>query len=242
MPSSTSIQMRARIILAVALLAGALATGGWWVQTRLTPPVAGWEGDGLIRVHFLANSDSPADQELKLAVRDAVIGAFGPEFSAARTREEAESLIRLRWGDIQEVAHRTVRAAGYSYPVRLELGRFSFPAVDTGLIALPAGEYQALRVIIGAGRGHNFWCVLFPPLCFGAKDGGIRLVVGKKALPTARTGANGGAGVVEAAPSPRKDQIAGPAFAPQPTPAERPLRIEWRLLSLDLALDRNKGR
>lgn len=233
MLSSTSVQTKLRISLLVAALAGVLAAGGWGVQTRLAHSAAGWEPDGLIRVHFLANSDGPADQELKLAVRDAVLGAFGSEFSAARTRPEAENLIQRRWADIQRVAQRTVHQQGYAYPVRLEFGRFSFPAIDTGAVALPAGEYEALRIVIGAGRGHNFWCVLFPPLCFGAQDGGIRVMVGEKPLSTARKGANAAAGVAEAAPMPRKDQVAGPALAGRPGQGAPPLRVEWRLWSLD---------
>lgn len=130
-----------------------------------TAPVADWTRS-VIRLHIVANSDSEADQALKRAVRDAILSEVTPLFTGTATPAEAERAILTAAPRIQAAAERVIRAAGQSDPVRLDLGRFPFPARAYGRFFLPAGEYRALRVLIGEARGANWWCVLFPPMCF----------------------------------------------------------------------------
>ena len=119
-----------------------------------------------VRLHVLANSDSAEDQALKRKVRDAILDAtvdWDATTPAEARRLAQESLPRL-----QAVAEQTVAAEGYDYPVAVEMGRTYFPTRQYDTVTLPAGNYEAVRVLIGAGEGQNWWCVLFPPLCVGA--------------------------------------------------------------------------
>ena len=142
---------------AVFLLTGALALG---TQARLA--------DRVVRLHVLANSDSEADQALKLQVRDVVLDRAEALLSQARDRTEAEALLREHLSDFQQVAAAEITAAGYDYPVSVELEDTRFPTREYDGFTLPAGEYLALRVLIGAAEGQNWWCVVFPPLCTAA--------------------------------------------------------------------------
>src|SRR5690606_19236877 len=116
----------------------------------------------LIRLHILANSNSPVDQDLKLQVRDAVLLAAQDIFNGVATKDEAKKYIHDNWDLIRETALKTIREAGFPYDVELQLGTFPFPERDYGNLSLPEGNYEALRIIIGEGKGDNWWCVLFP--------------------------------------------------------------------------------
>ena len=133
-------------------------------------PVSGEEKvyDRVIRLHVLANSDSEADQALKLAVRDRIIEVTDDLFSSARTRNEAEELATNALELIKAEAEKTVKEHGYSYPVTVELGLEDYPERDYEGLKFPAGEYLSLRVMIGNAEGQNWWCVLFPPICLSA--------------------------------------------------------------------------
>jgi stage II sporulation protein R len=120
----------------------------------------------VIRLHVIANSDSDADQALKRAVRDAILAEVTPLFTAATTRDEARTAILAASPQITAAARRVIATSGSTYPIRLELGRASFPGKAYGAVYLPAGDYEALKVMIGSGQGANWWCVLFPPMCF----------------------------------------------------------------------------
>ena len=120
----------------------------------------------IIRLHVIANSDSAADQELKRNVRDAVLACVREIVKDSGNIKETESIIREKIGDISAAARKTVLDSGRDYEVKTELGWFPFPTKAYGDIILPPGVYQALRVVIGKGEGSNWWCVLFPPLCF----------------------------------------------------------------------------
>lgn len=122
----------------------------------------------VLRLHILANSDSAADQAVKLRVRDAVLEAFGGFFSAAGTLEEAEKAAMENLPAIEETARRVLAEEGCSYPVKAELTRMYFDTREYGETTLPAGEYQALRLSIGEAGGKNWWCVMFPPICVPA--------------------------------------------------------------------------
>lgn len=121
--------------------------------------------DKVVRLHVLANSDSQEDQALKLQVRDAILDRAEIILQEARDRQEAEAALRQALPELQRLAGEAVAAAGYDYPVTAELTGTVFPTREYDSFTLPAGEYLALRVVIGAGEGHNWWCVVFPPLC-----------------------------------------------------------------------------
>lgn len=122
--------------------------------------------DNILRLHVVANSDSPADQELKRNVRDAVLAYVQGVVKESDNIVETESIIRENILNISAAARKTVTCNGSDYTVKTELGKYSFPTKAYGDIILPPGAYQALRVVIGKGEGSNWWCVLFPPLCF----------------------------------------------------------------------------
>lgn len=121
----------------------------------------------VIRLHVVANSDSRADQDLKLKVRDAVLEQGSIRLTGL-DRDQALEALDKALPELGQVAADTVAAAGYDYPVRLTLGQDQFPTKRYDGFALPAGEYTALRVELGEGRGQNWWCVVYPPLCLGS--------------------------------------------------------------------------
>ena len=118
-----------------------------------------------LRLHILANSDSLADQAVKLKVRDAILRETGEEFSGVLTEQGAEAAVNRNLSRIEETADRVLRDNGFSYGVSSELGTFDFPEREYAERTYPAGKYRALRLKLGNGEGHNWWCVLFPPLC-----------------------------------------------------------------------------
>ena len=125
--------------------------------------------DKVLRLHVLANSDSQADQALKLRVRDAVLERAEGLLAGAGDRAEAEALLATHLDGLAAAGADAVGAAGYGYPVTVSLEDSCwFPTRVYEDFALPAGRYTALRVEIGAGAGRNWWCVVFPPLCLGS--------------------------------------------------------------------------
>jgi stage II sporulation protein R len=120
----------------------------------------------LIRFHVIANSDSLGDQQLKRQVRDAILEQVGDKFKAVQSVAEAREIVLANLGEIEAAAEREIALRGRDYPVKASLGHFDFPAKTYGSFSLPAGNYEAVRVVIGEGQGENWWCVLFPPLCF----------------------------------------------------------------------------
>ena len=123
--------------------------------------------DQVIRLHVLANSDSEADQALKLRVRDRVLERATELLEQSADRQEAEALLRGNLLELENLAAEEIAAAGYDYPVTAELTDTTFPTREYDGFTLPAGEYLALRIVIGEGAGQNWWCVVFPPLCQG---------------------------------------------------------------------------
>ncbi|WP_081943770.1 stage II sporulation protein R [Thermoactinomyces daqus] len=119
-----------------------------------------------IRLRILANSDSVGDQWLKRRVRDAIVREIGTWALKPKNIEEARRAIRERLPLLRRIAEQTVHHYGYSYPVKVDFGQVPFPTKLYGNKIYPAGNYEALRITIGKGLGSNWWCVLFPPLCF----------------------------------------------------------------------------
>ncbi len=145
--------------IVAALLAAALCLG-------FTPAPK-----DVLRLHVIANSDSAADQKAKLAVRDAIL-AIEADMIGCADESEAKAALLADGGALLEAAEETLRAHGMDYGAQLMLGRYEFPERVYGDAVYPAGEYEALRVVLGEGQGQNWWCVLFPPLCILELPGG----------------------------------------------------------------------
>lgn len=143
--------------LAVFLSSGALALR---TQDELA--------DKVVRLHVLANSDSEEDQALKLRVRDVVLERATAILEQSADRREAESRLHGQLLELERIAREEILASGYDYPVTAELQNTDFPTKEYDGFTLPAGEYLALRIMIGEGQGQNWWCVVFPPLCTAA--------------------------------------------------------------------------
>ena len=124
--------------------------------------------DNVLRLHVLANSDSSADQSLKLEVRDRILEETATLFKDCKTKDEAREAVESNLDKIREIAEQTVREAGYDYRVSVSLGEEEYPTKNYEECCFPAGEYLSLRVMIGEAEGENWWCVLFPPLCIDA--------------------------------------------------------------------------
>ena len=124
--------------------------------------------DEVFRLHILANSDSEADQTLKLKVRDAVLNYTDTLYKSADSRVAAEKLTADNLQSIADVAAAEVKRRGYNYPVKAEIKNMYFDTRYYGKVTMPSGMYDALRITIGSGGGHNWWCVMYPSLCIGA--------------------------------------------------------------------------
>jgi stage II sporulation protein R len=120
----------------------------------------------LIRLHIMANSDSPDDQVLKLEIRDTVLREVKGLLVEATAKHEVWQILSENLSRIEDAARHEIDTRGKYYDVTVELGTFAFPQCSYGDVQVPAGDYDAIRVVLGSGTGRNWWCVLFPPLCF----------------------------------------------------------------------------
>lgn len=145
----------------VALLLGTVMTG---YLTTYCQTVHSHIADNVIRLHVVANSDSASDQQLKLKVRDNVVMFLSTVMGDATSVDEAKEVINNNIGKITEIAKETVGDVGYN--VESKTGVFQFPTKQYGSSKLPKGDYYGLKVVIGEGQGKNWWCVLYPQLCF----------------------------------------------------------------------------
>ena len=129
--------------------------------------------DSVFRLHVIANSDSKEDQSLKYKVRDNLLKYMNNICSDCSSKQEAIDLVTEHQEEFKQVALDTIKKEGYSYNVKINIGNFEFPTKQYGDISLPAGYYDALRVEIGEAKGRNWWCVMFPSLCFIDVSSGI---------------------------------------------------------------------
>lgn len=125
------------------------------------------------RLHILANSNSEIDQNLKLKVRDGIIEYMNSQELSNHSKEEVITFVKTNLDSYRKVAENIIKENGFNYPVSLEVGTFYFPSKIYGNISLPAGNYEALRINIGQAQGENWWCSLFPPLCFVDISSGV---------------------------------------------------------------------
>jgi stage II sporulation protein R len=122
--------------------------------------------NSVFRLHVIANSDSEEDQNLKYIVRDSLIEYMNNLCENCTSKEEVIAISQEHISDFKNIAENTILENGFSYTVNVEIGNFEFPTKTYGDISFPAGYYDALKVEIGESKGQNWWCVMFPPLCF----------------------------------------------------------------------------
>lgn len=134
--------------------------------------------NSVLRLHIIANSNSPEDQQLKLKVRDRIIEESSYLFENVSSRQEAMDTAILNTEKILSIARDEIKSQGFDHEVSAEIGQFPFPTRMYGEITLPSGRYTALRLKIGNAKGENWWCVMYPPLCFA--DGVVSVNEGAK--------------------------------------------------------------
>ncbi len=136
--------------------------------------------DKILRFHVLANSDSSEDQELKLKVRDEVGIYLSGRLADASSLEDCEEIARENLPEIEQIASEVIEEEGYDYAVTASLENCLFPEKTYGSYTFPSGNYEALRVVIGEGEGQNWWCVLYPNLCFSGSMYAVDEASGEK--------------------------------------------------------------
>ena len=144
----------------------------------------------LFRLHVIANSNSEADQNLKYKVRDNLISYMNDICKNVSTKQEAICIANSHIKEFYKIAQNTIHENGSNYKVKLSIGNYPFPTKAYGDISLPAGYYDALKVEIGDAKGKNWWCVMFPSLCFVDMSNGIVSEESKKDLQSSLSSEN----------------------------------------------------
>jgi len=129
--------------------------------------------DSVFRLHVIANSNSYEDQNLKYLVRDNILEYMNTITNNVTDKTEIIKIISNNLGNFKEIAQNTIYKNGYNYDVSVEIGNFEFPVKSYGDISFPPGFYDALKIKIGNASGQNWWCVMFPPLCFIDVSSGV---------------------------------------------------------------------
>ena len=141
--------------------------------------------NGVFRLHVIANSDSPEDQNLKYIVRDELIKYMNTLAKDCTSKQEVIEIAQNNISNFENIAKKTIQDNGFNYNVTVEIGNFDFPTKTYGDITLPAGTYDSLKIKIGKSEGQNWWCVMFPPLCFVDVTTGIVPEESKKEMKEA---------------------------------------------------------
>lgn len=141
--------------------------------------------NGVFRLHVIANSDSPEDQNLKYIVRDELIKYMNTLAKDCTSKQEVIETAQNNISNFENIAKKTIQDNGFNYNVTVEIGNFDFPTKTYGDITLPAGTYDSLKIKIGKSEGQNWWCVMFPPLCFVDVTTGIVPEESKKEMKEA---------------------------------------------------------
>lgn len=153
-----------KILITVALAIGAAFFTGLGIFLTFTENCEAVSGE-VLRLHIPANSDSGEDQQIKLRVRDYILAEFSDELSGSENLDEAEEKARELLPEIERKATDFLHENGFSYGAKAELVTMGFTTREYDRLILPAGNYRALRITLGSGNGHNWWCVIFPQLC-----------------------------------------------------------------------------
>ena len=158
-----------RKIIAVSFILGLFITLIFSVKSY-SERVSREISDAVIRFHVLANSDEEFDQQLKLKVRDEILLYISDDMKNFTNRDEAELYLNSHKDEISAVAEKVIKSEGFDYSVRTELSDERYPVRYYGNAVFPEGNYKSLRVMIGSGEGHNWWCVMYPPLCLNGES------------------------------------------------------------------------
>ena len=127
------------------------------------------KNENIIRLHILATDDSSRNQEIKIMVRDAVVTAYSPQLSKLTSIDEARNFMQENMDAIKETAIEVLRQQNCDADVNIVMDNEYFPDRIYNGEVYPAGEYETVKIILGEGKGQNWWCVMFPPLCFGGE-------------------------------------------------------------------------
>lgn len=150
-----------------AIISGLMITTGiTFAGERYSKSVTNGLSDHMIRFHLLANSDTVEDQQMKYHMRDLVLAYMSPLLKDSESIEETRQIIKDEMPNIEQIGRDVIKQWDKEYTVNILLEKADFPTKEYGDISLPAGEYEACRIIIGEGKGKNWWCVMFPPLCY----------------------------------------------------------------------------
>ena len=171
-------QAMSTCIILLILLAAFIIVSAYSYVSAVSYDIA----DSVFRLHVIANSDSAEDQALKYKVRDSLLNYMNSLVSSTTSKDEAMEIVTNNIDNFKNIAESTIRENGYNYSVNITVGKHSFPTKYYGDISLPSGIYDALRVEIGSASGQNWWCVMFPPLCFVDVSSGIVPEESKKSL------------------------------------------------------------
>jgi stage II sporulation protein R len=153
------------LIIACLFVVSSLSQGKAQINIPADQP-KDLQASEIIRFHVIANSDSQDDQNLKYAVRDEVLKITAPFLSKSSSLAESREMLKTMEPEIISTAQKTVKEWGRDYPISIDHGNYFFPAKSYGSIVLPSGNYEAVRIKIGKAEGANWWCILFPPICF----------------------------------------------------------------------------
>jgi len=173
-------------ILILSIISGILLTSGVVYSEKVQNGIS----SEIIRLHVLANSNSPSDQALKLKVRDRILKEGEHLFENASSKAECSRILSENMPFLQAAAEDEILKSGYSYNAKLSRGNYFFRMKTYKNFALPAGEYDALKIEIGKGEGENWWCVMFPPLCFvdAAVDEGLGTLLSEEEMALISSG------------------------------------------------------
>ena len=144
--------------------------------------------EDILRLHVVANSDRDADQEVKLQVRDAILATLDEALSNVTDVQQARAYINQMLPQLTQVANQVLRQAGITDSAQVSLGVEEFPVREYDSFTLPSGLYQSLRVTIGEGEGHNWWCVVFPKLCMSATTEEFMEAAAMEGMPDSLSG------------------------------------------------------
>lgn len=139
---------------------------GWRAESQTQLVAQTVNPQDVMRLHVLANSDRDIDQQIKYKVRDAIVAYLTPKLEQITSPVEARQIIANNREQLINLADEVLSKEQAGYQARFEMGEFDFPIRSYGTLLFPAGRYEAVRILLGQGSGQNWWCVLFPPLCF----------------------------------------------------------------------------
>ena len=178
-----------RIILILSVMIATIITGvfSWRMQLSVQAETQEHLASEVLRFHILANSDSEEDQALKMRVKDQVIAYLEKTLPKGLDVDRTKDWMRRHTDELENVAAAVIEKEGQDYPVSAAVTTCYFPEKTYGDVTFPAGNYEALRVEIGAAKGHNWWCVLYPNLCFLDAANAVVPEEGKKELKSVLT-------------------------------------------------------